>query len=246
MTPTPVGMRCPECAQQKTRVQRPRAVANRSGVGALPSVTKILVAINVVVFLAEIVTGTGGFSSPFGTVYDHAALFGPLVADGEYWRLLTAGFLHNGIIHIALNMWILWVLGRMVEPALGPTRFGVLYITSLLCGSFGALLVQPDAVSAGASGAIFGLMGAAIPMMRSRGIDLMQSGVLPMIALNLVFTFAISNISIGAHVGGLIGGFVAGWLLDQAPRYRGAMSSAPVAACVALAVVAVAGSIAVV
>lgn len=240
MTPTPVGMRCPECGRQRTKVQRPRAVA-----GAVPTVTRALVAINVAVFLAQVVTGTSLFGGAAGGVFERGALYGPAVAFGhDYWRLVTSGFLHAGLIHIGFNMWLLWIVGQMLEPAFGAARFALVYVTALLCGSFGVLLIDPNAVTVGASGAVFGVMGAGVIAMRHRGIDPMQSGLLPTIVLNLVITFAIPGISIGGHIGGLIGGAVAGWILDR-PVPRGVAAYGPVAATVALAVLAAGGAIAV-
>jgi membrane associated rhomboid family serine protease len=157
MTPTPVGMRCPECARQRTRVvQGPRAMVGR------PTATYALIAINVVMFVAQIATTGHGYGSlAGGTFTNKLELFGPAVADGEWWRLVTGGFLHAGFFHIAINMYILWLLGSMLEPAVGAPRFLLIYFVSLLAGSFGALLVTPHSPTVGASGAIFGVAGAA-------------------------------------------------------------------------------------
>ena len=108
-------------------------------------------------------------------------------------------------------MLALWILGSLLEPALGHVRFGLIYFVSLLCGSFGALLLSPDSLTVGASGAVFGLMGAAAVVARNRGLNLMESGLGIWIGLNLLITFTIPNISIGGHIGGLIGG-------DRCPR----------------------------
>jgi len=157
MTPTPVGMRCPECASQRTKVVR-----NPTGTPGFESTpaTYVLIAINVIVFLIEIAGAAGGFFTIGITQFvADFALFGPSVAEGEWYRLLTNGFLHAGIIHIGFNMFLLLVLGRLLEPALGTPRFLVLYFASLLAGSFGALVVEPNALTVGASGAVFGLAG---------------------------------------------------------------------------------------
>jgi membrane associated rhomboid family serine protease len=140
-------------------------------------------------------------------------------------------------------MYILWWLGRMIEPALGHLRFVALYLASLLAGSFGAILVQPTSSTIGASGAVFGLMGAAFLMQRRRGIDPMQSGLGVLIGLNLVLQFIIPGVSWGAHVGGLIGGAIAGGLMDRMSSTRSAGSLAPVAVCVAVGAISVAGAI---
>jgi membrane associated rhomboid family serine protease len=236
MTPTPVGMRCPNCARQRTQV---RTLGN---VYADPTVTYALIAINVLLFVGSsggVSVGGGG-----GSAFRDLALFGPAVKDGEYWRLVTSGFMHSGLLHIFFNMYVLYWLGTMLEPVLGHVRFGALYLASLLCGSFGALLLSPNAFTVGASGAVFGLMGGAFVFQRLRGVDPMRSGIGPVILLNLGLTFVIGNISIGGHLGGLIGGALAAFAMEQLSRRRqGALL--PVAACVAVAALAVLGSVAV-
>jgi membrane associated rhomboid family serine protease len=167
------------------------------------------------------------------------------IADHEYWRLITAGFLHAGIFHLAFNMLALWVLGTLLEPAIGRLRFALVYLVSLLAGSFGALLLEPNAPTVGASGAIFGLMGAAFVVMRSRGINPMESGLGMWLVLNLLITFAVPGISIGGHLGGLAGGAVAALLLfDLRDRVR-LPEALPALLTVVLGAAAVVGSIAV-
>jgi len=213
MTPTPVGMRCPECSRQKTKV---RTAATLTGD---PQLAYVLIAINVIAFVAQVAGGDLGGRG--GAVYNEGALYGPLVATGDWWRILTAGFLHAGPLHLALNMYFLWFLGNLLEPAIGKLRFGVTYFVALVGGSLGALLVSPNAVTVGASGAVFGLMGAGILIMRSRGIDPMQSGLGVTLLLNLGISFVIPNISIGGHIGGLIaGGAVAYLMFDLAESRR--------------------------
>jgi membrane associated rhomboid family serine protease len=227
MTPTPVGMRCPECSRDRTKVKSLRTMTTE------PRVTYALIAINVIAFLAS---GQFGFGSNGGgtTLWNKGALFGPAVHDGhDYWRLVTSGFLHAGLLHIAFNMYLLYLLGQMLEPALGSWRFGVLYMTSLLAGSFGALVVSPHSVTVGASGAVFGLMGAAFAEQRRRGIDPFQTGIGGLIAINLVFSFAFSGISIGGHIGGLIGGVLAGAAFELGDRNR--LPALGYAACLVLA-----------
>jgi membrane associated rhomboid family serine protease len=229
MTPTPVGMRCPECSRQKTKV---RTAATLTGE---PTVTYFLIAVNVIAFLAMTASG-GSITDPGGTVYQHGALFGPLVADGEWWRIVTAGFLHAGIIHIAFNMYFLYFLGTLIEPAIGRLRFGLIYAVSLLGGSFGALLLTPNSPTVGASGAVFGLMGAAILAMRARGIDPMQSGLGVTLLLNLGITFLIPGISKGGHVGGLVAGAIVGYLLFEIADRRRSAEMPVLAGCIALGV----------
>lgn len=238
MTPTTVGMRCPECAKQRTRVMRPRAMTN-----AAPVATQAIIAINVAVYLAELFTGSG-FGNVGGTVYQHGALFGPLVAAGDWWRVVTSGFLHASFWHVALNMVFIWFIGRSLEPAVGTPRFVVAYGASLLCGSLGVLLLEPDSVAVGASGAAFGLMGALIVEARSRGIDLWATGLIQIALLNFAFTFIGANIAVGAHLGGFAGGILVGVIYDQCDRRR-LPREVSLAAGVVLGIVAFVASLAV-
>jgi membrane associated rhomboid family serine protease len=239
MTPTPVGMRCPDCAGQKQRVHTLRSMH------VDPIVTYVLIGINVLLFLGSgaggsFLTGSGSSS----TVFRDLALWGPAIDLGhDYWRLVTAGFLHSGLLHIGFNMYILYWLGTMLEPSLGHVRFLALYFASLLAGSFGALLLSPNAVTVGASGAVFGLMGAAFVMQRARGMDPMQSGIGPVILFNLAISFVIPNISIGGHLGGLVGGAAAAFAMERLAARRPGIAL-PVAACVAVGAIAVVAAIA--
>ena len=131
--------------------------------------------------------------------------------------MLTAGFLHAGFFHLLFNMFSLWILGALLEPAIGQLRFALIFFVSVLAGSFGALLVEPNALTVGASGGIFGLMGAAVVVMRNRGINPMESGLGLWIGLNLLITFTVPGISIGGHIGGLIGGALAALVLFDLP-----------------------------
>jgi membrane associated rhomboid family serine protease len=168
------------------------------------------------------------------------------VADGEYWRLLTSGFLHVDFLHVLLNMLSLFWLGRMIEPALGHARFVAIYFVSLLGGSLGVMILSPDEATLGASGAIYGLLGAAIVMARNRNISLVQSGLLPILALNFALTLTIPNISLGGHVGGLIGGLVATFVVEQLSIRRRNSLVPAIVSCAVLGVItaAVAVSIA--
>ena len=207
MTPTPVGMRCPECASQKTRVVRNPGGAPEAGFWGSPA-TYVLIAINLVAYLFEIGSGGGGLNRAINSVTVDFGLFGPSVAEGEWYRLLTSGFLHAGVFHIGLNMFALFIIGRLLEPALGTPRFVALYFASLLAGSFGVLLLDPDSLTVGASGAIFGIFGATMVIARGRGMNEIAGQLGFLLAINLVFTFTFSNISVGAHLGGLAGGLV--------------------------------------
>jgi membrane associated rhomboid family serine protease len=212
MTPTSVGMRCPECARAKTRVVR------RAYAGGEPIVTYTLIGLNVAAYLGTVVSGSSvGGSLGANSLLTKAALNGPAVADGDWWRIVTSGFMHYGLLHLAFNMWALYLLGQMMEPVIGRTRFALIYFVGLVGGSLGALIVSPNALTAGASGAVFGLMGAAILVMRNRGVNVWQSGLGIWLALNLAITFTVSHISIGGHIGGLVAGTLAGWVVVELP-----------------------------
>jgi membrane associated rhomboid family serine protease len=209
MTPTSVGMRCPECAGQRTQVHTMRTVEE-------PTVTYFLIVLNVLVFLGEMLSGAGAGGSFSGSsLLNDGAVSRPTIADGELWRLLTAGFLHAGIGHLLFNMFSLYILGSMLEPAVGRVRFAVIYFVSVLAGSFGVVLLEATAPSVGASGGVFGLMGAAIAVLWRRGINPMESGLGFWLGLNLLITFAVPNISIGGHLGGLAGGTLAALLMFE-------------------------------
>jgi membrane associated rhomboid family serine protease len=247
MTPTPVGMRCPECMQQRTKVVRGVGDAGGEGFRRAPA-TFVLIGLNVVAYLIEIAAGVGGVNNPGGSVINDFALRGVSVADGEWYRLVTGGFLHASLIHIGFNMILLFMLGRMLEPTLGTPRFLALYFASLLAGAFGALLLTDPLVSTvGASGAVFGLIGAAFIIARGRGMNALAGELGFLIVINLVFTFGASNISIGGHLGGLVGGgicaaaIVAGERGMLGPRRR----PAEFAVMALVAVVAVLGALAV-
>jgi membrane associated rhomboid family serine protease len=205
MTPAPVGQRCPEHSGKPQGVARMTTGMKRAsfaGTGAI--VTKTLIAVNVAVYLAELAQGAG-LNANSGSIYVKGVLFGPFVASGDWWRLITSAFLHYGPFHLGMNMLALWWFGGALEQTLGRGRFLLLYLVSGLAGAAGALIDKPTIPTVGASGAIFGILGAMLVLERQRAVSFGGS-VLPIIAINLVFTFTISNISIGGHIGGLIGG----------------------------------------
>src|SRR5262245_40506635 len=202
----PVGIRCPDHAgrsQGASRVTEGVRRVSYEGQGAL--VTKILIGINILVFLINLAQGSS-LGQVSGSLFDKGALYihGGL-DQGEWWRLITAAFLHGNFIHIALNMIVLWFVGAPVEMAIGRGRFLALYLISGLAGSAGALLFSPGATTVGASGAIFGILGAALVLEFQRSYVL-GGQALGLIVINLVLTFAVPNISRGGHIGGLIGG----------------------------------------
>jgi membrane associated rhomboid family serine protease len=243
MTATPVGMRCPDCSKQRTPVRTMRNMR------AEPTVTYVLIGICALLWVGVAVSGGSG-----SKVYDDFTLLSAAqtfqgdeigVAAGEYWRLITGGFLHapRNPLHILFNMYILYWLGTMLEPALGHVRFAALYFASLLSGAFGALLLtEANRGTVGASGAVFGLMGAAFVFQRRSGVDPWRSGIGMVIVLNLGLSFLIPGISIGGHLGGLVGGAVCALAMDRvAPMRRS--NAMPVLACTVVGIVAVIGAI---
>ena len=265
MTPTSVGMRCPECSQQKTKVRTPSYAGTGSGTARA---TLVLIGINVVVFLFEILGGSGAFSVTGSAVFNDGALCGnaigdggfcagngpPLISDGgEWWRILTSGFLHAGLIHIGVNMFALYILGQVLEPAIGTARFVAVYLVSLIAGSVGALLLtDPHTFTIGASGAIYGLFIATLLIARHRGFSQVAQQLGFWLVLNLVFTFSVSGVSIGGHLGGMVGGALGGLLVigaerrlsgrETLPAELGLLAGLGVACFVAAVVVATSGA----
>jgi membrane associated rhomboid family serine protease len=181
------------------------ASAARTGLeGRNALVTQALIALNVGVYLVQLGMGAG-VNADSGTIFTHGVLYGPFVADGDWWRLITSAFLHHGPLHLGLNMLALWWFGAPVELFLGRARFLLLYLVSGLSGSAGALIASPHAATVGASGAIFGILGAALVLERQR-LYVLGGSALTVIVINIIFTLAVPGISIGGHLGGLVGG----------------------------------------
>jgi len=228
----PVGIKCPEHAaveaSRRPRVStaqpRPVRQARRKVAGLDAPATVALVAVNVLVYLVTVYQGAG-IDAPGGKVASEGALQGAAVYDGDWYRLITAMFLHAGILHIAFNMLALYWLGTVVEQAIGTWRFLLVYFVSGLAGSAGALLLTgPFAVTVGASGAIFGIMGALL-VLEYVATGSFAGQALTLILLNLALTLAIPNISVGGHLGGLVGGVLATFALvhfrHARPRWIG-------------------------
>ncbi len=205
----PVGIRCPEHSGKPQGVQRvTRGVRRAAFEGTGAKVTKALIAIDVGVYVAELATG-GGVNGTGSTIYLNGALFGPSLDHGDWWRLLTAAFLHYGPVHLIMNMVGLYWFGSLLEERIGSGRYLMLYLVSGLAGSAGALLWSNGFLTptVGASGAIFGILGAGLVLERQR--DYVFGGsALGIILINFVLTFSISGISKGGHIGGLVGGIV--------------------------------------
>jgi membrane associated rhomboid family serine protease len=255
-----VGHQCPECVAQARRVQRPaRTAFGGGGAGANGYVTMTLIGLNVLMAIAAVLTARradalagGGFGGLLGQSTP-LHLWGGLVvrptefqdadgqtiaivkgvAGGEYYRLLTSMFLHFGLLHVGMNMWALWVLGRPLEAVLGPLRFLALYLVSGLGGSVAVYYFSAGALTAGASGAIFGLFAALVIVLRRLGRSI--SSVIPILVINLVITLGVPGISIAGHFGGLItGGLVAAGLAYAPRQARTAVQSAAVGTVVVL------------
>jgi membrane associated rhomboid family serine protease len=232
MTPAAVGLRCPEHSGKPQGFQKVTRAAERAVTGTggrrVNLVTMILIGVNLGVYALELAIG-GTIDGLNNWIYTHGVLVlngiyangqvvsGPAgaaipagykaagVAHGEWWRLITAAFLHYGPLHIGFNMYALYWAGSVLEQMIGRWRFLLLYMVSGLAGSAGALLLSPNSATAGASGAIFGVLGGLLILER-RGHISSGGQVLGMIILNLVITFAIPGISIGGHLGGLAAG----------------------------------------
>src|SRR5437588_4509177 len=228
MTMAPVGIRCPEHSGKPQGVQRvTRGVQRASFEGAGARVTKLLIGVNVAVYVAELIQG-GGVYGTNSTIYAKGVLWAPYIAAGDYWRLITAAFLHYGPFHLLLNMLGLYWFGSLLERRIGAGRFLLLYLASGLAGSAGALVASPTNPTVGASGAIFGILGAGFVLEQQR--DYVFGGsALGVIVANLLLTFFWPGISIGGHIGGLIGGAASMLALSRLGRGHAAYGRVGVA-----------------
>jgi membrane associated rhomboid family serine protease len=183
-----------------------------------PVIVPLLVAANVAVFLWTLSQGSS-LSGIGRRSLEDLALYGPFIdVRGEWWRIFSHAFAHSGLIHIGFNMFLLWRLGEMLEPRLGRVGFSVLYTTSVIGGAAGALVLDPLVPGVGASGGVFGLMGALFLLQRQLGVNPWASGIGTLIVVNVILSFALSNVSVGGHLGGLVAGGAAGWVLTEGRR----------------------------
>ncbi len=226
MTFAPVGIKCPDhagvgAARRTVSPQRTARQTRRTVAGLEAPATVALVAINVLVYLVTVYQGAG-IAAPGGAVFEDGALVGAAISqNGDWYRLFSAMFLHASLLHLAFNMLALYWLGTVVEQAMGTWRFRLIYFVSGLAGSAGALLLSsPLQPTVGASGAIYGIMGALL-ILEYRATGSFAGPVLAFIVLNLALTFAIPNISVGGHLGGLIGGILATLALSHFRDARG-------------------------
>jgi membrane associated rhomboid family serine protease len=236
MIEAPVGFHCPEDAKQGGQKVYTSQSLFRGG-ARQSIVTMAIIAVNVLVFLVGLGQPGGGLGRAVNQLTVDGGLFAPIMAEeGEWYRLVTSGFLHAGLFHLGVNMFSLYNIGPLLERLLGRVDFALAYLFALLSGSLGALVLDPNQLTVGASGAIFGLMGVVVVAQRSQGIGLFDTGLGSILILNFLITFTLSNyISVGGHVGGFLGGLVAGWVLIELPkRSRALPKFVPSAAVVAL------------
>lgn len=237
MRPAAVGFQCPECvASGRATTRTPTARFGGKVVTGGPVVTYALIAANAIMFIITAVT------SPLGPGNNRASdtffrlVLSPskVAVHGEYWRMIGSAFLHNGWLHLIVNMFALWVVGPSLESIFGRWRFLTVYFVAAFGGSVAVYLFDNEINStAGASGAIFGLFGATVIVFRKMRMD--SRAILGVIAVNLVITFTIPNISWLGHLGGLVLGVVTAAAIIYAPegRYRSATQAVGVGLLVA-------------
>ncbi|MGI9597757.1 MAG: rhomboid family intramembrane serine protease [Acidimicrobiales bacterium] len=229
MSQASIGHHCPECLSQgNQQVYTPR---NMPGRGL--TIVVALMAVNAVAFLAQLGTQD--------EVTNRGLLWGPGVANGEWYRVITSAFLHGSLLHIGFNMYALWLLGNTLEEGIGKLRFSIVYLAGLLGGSFAVLAFDFGSPTLGASGAVLGLAGALAAVLWSRGISLTQTSLGFILALNLALPLLVGGISFWGHLGGIFAGFAAGWLLSWLPGRYGQSSQVAMMATVGLCVALVGG-----
>ncbi|WP_412747656.1 rhomboid family intramembrane serine protease [Krasilnikovia sp. M28-CT-15] len=261
MNEASVGHQCPECIAEGRRSQRPaRTAFGGSVTRGSEVVTRTLIGVNVAVMILSVATGGAGAvagggmgglfggSTPlteWGAVLGYA-IYGPPgdlavhgIAAGEWYRLVTAMFLHYGVLHLLMNMYALWILGRELERLLGPARFAALYLIAGLGGNVAAYAFSaPAQMTAGASTAVFGLMAAFFVILKR--LNLSVAPILPVIVINVVFTFAVADVSVAGHLGGLATGAVVAVILAYAPQNRRTLIQVAGCSLVVLALLALA------
>ncbi len=209
MTQASVGFHCPQCVKSSgQKVIRGRDIGTER-----PPVTVALIATNVLIHLlagSVMIQGTG--------LRVWGLLFGPLVQEGEWWRVVTAGFLHADLFHLGFNMFLLWILGQSLERGIGSVRFLIAYMAGLLGGSLAVTIFNFEIPGLGASGAVLGLAGAMVAVLWSQGRSIKETPLGGLLVINLVLPLLSPQISFWGHAGGAAFGFVAGWILAGLPR----------------------------
>jgi membrane associated rhomboid family serine protease len=220
-TPAAVGVHCPECVrEQRAQFKETRRAVGPSGFTVArrrfsmidQKATTVIVAVSVVIWVLQLLTGT------FGDPITRALDFNPVYLATQPWRMLTTMFVHGGIFHILFNMWAVWIFGRQLEQMLGTWRFVALYFLSGLFGSVAVAVLAPQTSVIGASGAIFGLFAAFFVLHRSLGNNAVQ--LLVIMGLNLVIGFIVPGIAWQAHLGGIVGGFITGYVFTKTRNVR--------------------------
>lgn len=238
MTQASVGFHCPECT--KAGAQKVVRASDLSARSQTP-VTMTLIAMNVLAFFVQ----NQVVGDPPQTIQRWGWLLGTEVENGEWWRIVTSGFLHGGTLHLAFNMYALWIFGQALERAIGSTRFAFAYTAALFGGAAAVLLFNFNTPTVGASGAVLGLAGALAAVLWSRGIPITQTSLGGIFIFNLALPLLVPRISFWGHFGGIAVGFAAGWLLSWLPdRYNQSMAvtlAATGGLCLALLAVALVG-----
>ena len=219
-----VGHHCPECvAGQSQQVYTARSLLNQR-----PPVTTALIVANVVAFVFQL--GTSGALTRWGL------LLGPAVEFGEWWRVITSGFLHAGLLHIGFNMYALWIFGPTLEKGIGSLRFALIYAAGLFGGSLAVLLFNFNQQTLGASGAVLGLAGGLAAVLQTRGVNIFQTSLGAIFLINLGLPLLVPIISFWGHAGGIAGGFLAGLAVSWLPERAGVANRTATAATAALVV----------
>ena len=218
LTQVDVGSHCADCIKSARPAVRERIRFWNASQPLL--ITRSIIAINALFYLwvtlgSTVLTNGGAINKRELDM----ALSQYFIDNGEWYRLISSGFLHYGLIHVGMNMFLLWQLGQLLEPTLDRGRFALLYFAAMLGGSVGALALSPNALTGGASGAVFGLMAAAAVGLQQRGVNPMKTGIGGTLVLNLLITFTIPGISIGGHVGGALMGAAVGYAMLE-PRWN--------------------------
>jgi len=209
------GFHCPDCAKSDRKTV---PVVRRASTDRIPPATLVLLGL---IGLGYVATASlGGAGGGATRLHGDFGMYAPSLADGQWYRVLTHGLLHYGILHLAMNGYALWVLGPIIEGRLGTARFIMLWIVGAAGAAAGAAWLEPTALAAGASGSLFGLLAAAVVLERRRGIrELLGSRMGLWLAYGLVFTFLMPGISIGGHVGGALAGAVAAAFMFEFDRH---------------------------